>query len=426
VSLAGPKGSTSGSNRGATPQPGESAHGGNEATNSIWYDWVAPTNGPFVFDTAGSSFDAALAIYQGSDITGLALVGSDADATNGASKVSFMAVSGAAYRIAVAGLDGAQGVVRLNWSMSGAPFIVQNPAGTNAQAGSTFSLKVVADGTAPLFFQWRHQGNDLADHKNLSGVHTDTLTFHNLQPSQMGTYAAVVSNAYGAVTSAPAHVIVLDNPRVVLLGDGQGLTGHIGGVISLPINMTALGDEHALQFSLNYDPTILGNPRVTNGAQAAASNWTVTTDQLPLGKLGVALRLPASQTIQPGLVEWARVLFDAADGLTNGTTTGLGFGDQPTGRRVDSTNATALTTLFVADTLTLEAVDATAYLTAFPNGEIAISLHGIAGRTYVIEASSDLTTWMPVATHQANLDGELSFTNAVVTNRQQFYRGRRE
>jgi len=425
VLLAGVNGSTSGSTRGATSQSGEPVHGGANATNSIWYYWVAPTNGPFVFDTFGSSFNTTLAIYEGTNVTALTLVGSDDNGgANGTSRLNFNAAIGATYRIAVAGVNGAQGVVRLSWSGPTPPFITQEPVGTNAMAGSVFSIRTLAGGTQPLSFQWRHQTSDLADNKNLSGALTDKITFHNLQPSQSGNYVVVITNAYGAVTSAPAYVIVLNNPRTVFVEEA---TGHVAGVVGVPIHLAGVGDEHALQFSLLYDPAILGNPRVANGADTATATLTLNTNQLALGKLGVALTLPAGQTTTAGITEWADVLFDVAGGLTNGTQTGIGFGEQPMGRLVSGTNGTALVALFVAGTLTLETVNSRAQVMILTNGRPEISLSGIAGRTYIIESSTNLTTWTPRATNQANLAGKLSFIDLNVTNRPlQFYRARLE
>ena len=60
VTLSGPSGSVAGNNIGATAEPGEPNHGfgagflgGNVPWGaSVWYRWVAPTNGSVVFFTS--------------------------------------------------------------------------------------------------------------------------------------------------------------------------------------------------------------------------------------------------------------------------------------------------------------------------------------------------------------------------------------
>src|SRR5215471_2752471 len=52
--ISGQWGSTNASNVGATAQPGEPAHGGFAASNSIWFKWIAPEDGEVTFDTMGS------------------------------------------------------------------------------------------------------------------------------------------------------------------------------------------------------------------------------------------------------------------------------------------------------------------------------------------------------------------------------------
>ncbi|MBI5385208.1 MAG: hypothetical protein HZA90_11050 [Verrucomicrobia bacterium] len=63
-------------------------------------------------------------------------------------------------------------------------------------------LSVMAVGTAPLFYQWRRGDEDLAGQTNAA------LPLNQLSNSAVGTYVVVVSNSFGAVTSAPAVVVV--------------------------------------------------------------------------------------------------------------------------------------------------------------------------------------------------------------------------
>lgn len=86
---------------------------------SIWWQWMAPDDGAVTIDTEGSDFDTLLAIYTGSDLNGLEFVVADNNFGSGeTSGVSFLAVAGQTYRIAVDGVDGAMGEVSVQWSLS--------------------------------------------------------------------------------------------------------------------------------------------------------------------------------------------------------------------------------------------------------------------------------------------------------------------
>lgn len=98
-------------NTGTTTEPGEPAHVGNPGGKSVWWLWVAPSNGTYVVDTVGSQTDTLLAIYTGSTLGTLAIVGADDNRSEGgASLVKFFALGGTTYRFAVAGYAGTNGV----------------------------------------------------------------------------------------------------------------------------------------------------------------------------------------------------------------------------------------------------------------------------------------------------------------------------
>jgi RHS repeat-associated protein len=121
--LVGRTGTTSGSNVGATKETGEPNHAGNAGGKSVWWKWTATAGGTVTIDTAGSSFDTLLAVYTGSAVNALTSIVSNDDVSNKVltSKVSFTAVAGTTYRIAVDGYGGASGSITLNWSQSSAP-----------------------------------------------------------------------------------------------------------------------------------------------------------------------------------------------------------------------------------------------------------------------------------------------------------------
>lgn len=83
-----------------------------------------------------------------------------------------------------------------------APMITTQPQSQTVAAGANVSFTVVATGTAPLTYQWRLNGN------NLAGATAATLTLSNVLVAQAGPYTVAVSNSAGGVISAVAQLTV--------------------------------------------------------------------------------------------------------------------------------------------------------------------------------------------------------------------------
>ena len=118
-----------------TKETGEPNHGGDAGGSSVWFNWLAPSNGPVTFDTQGSAFDTSLGIYTGSSVGALSLVVSNGDVNVSAallySRVQFTAVAGQTYRVAVDGFKGEDSFLQLNWGYVSVPNINIAAQGTN-------------------------------------------------------------------------------------------------------------------------------------------------------------------------------------------------------------------------------------------------------------------------------------------------------
>ena len=127
--VSGCSGSVNGSNVGATAELGEPNHSPDTpgGTRSVWYQWQSPGSGSVTVTTAGSDFDTVLAVYTGTAVNGLTLLGKNDDVVSGTevtSTVTFTATAGTIYRIAVDGYNnggsgGDVGSITFNWSLSG-------------------------------------------------------------------------------------------------------------------------------------------------------------------------------------------------------------------------------------------------------------------------------------------------------------------
>lgn len=110
----------SGSNLGATLEPGEAFHADSPSGRSVWWTWTATANGSVVISTEGSTFDTLLAVYMGNSVSSLvSVISNDDDGGKKTSRVLFRAIGGETYRIAVDGFQGESGDIALSIAKAG-------------------------------------------------------------------------------------------------------------------------------------------------------------------------------------------------------------------------------------------------------------------------------------------------------------------
>jgi hypothetical protein len=93
-------------------------------------------------------------------------------------------------------------------TLSLTPQISAQPASQSAITGVNASFSVVADGSAPLSYQWYCQGAPLA------GANNSTLSLSSVETNNAGNYSVVVQNNYGSVTSTVATLTVYAPPGI--------------------------------------------------------------------------------------------------------------------------------------------------------------------------------------------------------------------
>jgi hypothetical protein len=97
-----------GSNMNATKELLEPAVAGNAGGKSVWYTYVAPSDGLLTVDTCSSSFDTLLGVFTGSAVSALTAVAQNDNQCGVQSRVTTQVAAGVTYRIAV---DGKQSCV---------------------------------------------------------------------------------------------------------------------------------------------------------------------------------------------------------------------------------------------------------------------------------------------------------------------------
>lgn len=134
ATVLGASGTAFGDNCNATTEPGEPGAG----VNSVWYSWIAATNGAARFSTVGSTLDTILEVYRGAALTNLVLVGRNDDwAGTLQSELAFEVGAGTNYYIRVSSYDEfglGEGSIRLEWQP-----IIGSPTNDNVTAATSIS-----------------------------------------------------------------------------------------------------------------------------------------------------------------------------------------------------------------------------------------------------------------------------------------------
>jgi uncharacterized repeat protein (TIGR03803 family) len=107
------------------------------------------------------------------------------------------------------------------------PGITTMPESSTQEAGAAVALAVTGAGAPPLGYQWFFDGTNA-----LSGMTTDVLELADLKFDQSGAYTLVISNAFGAVTSAPVMLNVIP-PTTRRPVPGVKLTGETGSLVNV-------------------------------------------------------------------------------------------------------------------------------------------------------------------------------------------------
>lgn len=87
--------------------------------------------------------------------------------------------------------------------VAGAPFITQHPMSLTTAVGRRATFEVLADGEAPVTYQWRFNGAPI------SGAISNVYVLENPVLADAGEYDVVVSNNNGSIVSTPAVLTVL-------------------------------------------------------------------------------------------------------------------------------------------------------------------------------------------------------------------------
>jgi plastocyanin len=208
------------------------------------------------------------------------------------------------------------GNIQVQPAGSSAPVIVTQPQGALLHAHDSITLSATATGTPPLIYQWSLNGT------NVPGATSSALTISNLTQSNLGAYAVVVTNAFGATTSSPNAILYMLPFVAKPFGGAVGYWGK-DAVLSVqawgtgPLSLQWFKDGIAISGETNQD-LILTSLQFTDAAlySVVVSNQfgSVTNPpaQLVVNPAGVSLGLCPAVTIS-GVVGYSYIIQSTPD-----------------------------------------------------------------------------------------------------------------
>jgi endonuclease/exonuclease/phosphatase family metal-dependent hydrolase len=150
-----------------------------------------------------------------------------------------------------------------------APSITTQPLGQTNSLGTTATLTVVATGTAPLSYQWKHITT------NLPGATASSLSLTNIQTTDAGNYSVVITNLVGSITSSNAFLAVVTIPLITSQPQSQAIS--VGDNATFSVGASGPGTlGYQWRFAGTNLPGATSNPFTRTNAQLAdAGNYTV-------------------------------------------------------------------------------------------------------------------------------------------------------
>jgi len=242
-----------------------------------------------------------------------------------------------------------------------APTITTQPASRTNLVGTTATFTVVAAGSPTLTYQWLKNGTPIV------GAADTNLTIVNVQTNDAGTYAVLVTNAFGSIMSSGATLTVWAPPLIMVQPANQTVIVSNSATFSV----TAVGTT-PLFYQWNFNGTNLVGATntlltLTNVQFSQAGNYAVlvTNAYGSVSSSNAILTVvppPSCSSAPSGLVAWWPGEGNANDimGTNNGTVSGVGFVTGEVGQAFSFDGSTSLITALASpglavSNMTLEA-----------------------------------------------------------------------
>jgi subtilisin family serine protease len=381
--LEGNSGSATGDNIRATKEHNEPNHAGNEGGRSVWWQWTAPADGSLNLTTINSTFDTLLAVYTGDRLSEITLVAANDDAPDEAGNHSVLTVAVRAevtYRIAVDGYSGLSGEVRLEYSFTPSAvfsltLVAEAGGSVSPESGdypANTPITVIATPDSDYeFAAWSGLEPEGLNPNTvtLQGDQTVTATFRLrsfTEDFESGGFRSDLAWDRNPAGSTAAWTVQTNQAAHGMFAARSGAVGHAQ---SSSVTLTAVLDAGVGSFAYrvsseaNFDKLEFLINDIPQGTWSGQVGWLNHQFSVPAGTNTLAWRYVKDFTIHAG---------DDAAFLDN-------------------------IQLPIASPDSAPAKLQLAYLAQ----ETRLELRGLPNRLYIIETSTDLLSWEPIATEIA-------------------------
>ena len=234
--------------------------------------------------------------------------------------------------------------------VSGLPAITTQPWSRAADRGASVAFNVTATGTAPLAYQWRKNGT------NIAGATTSSYSLANIQLPDAAGYTVLITNSFGAITSRVATLSV--NP-VWLTAFADDFETNSAANWNLFWGVGSGGSDFTTNWAFDYSATAYVANGVTNFIPSAPNSGGATRGLKITVNKNDAVAALAGVSLDPKNLSFSNdytLRFDAWINYVGGAGGGVGSteyftcGLNHTGTRVNwlTTNATASDGLWFA------------------------------------------------------------------------------
>ncbi len=316
------------------------------------------------------------------------------------------------------------------------PTLTQPPLSQTAMVGQPVKFTVAATGTEPLSYQWFFNSGILPAATNT------VLQLSGLVSTNAGNFTVVVTNNFGAVTSAVAALTILPTPRLTIqtiptgikLTSGAAVPGDVYRVLATtnlqpPVNWQLLASglvasNGLVQFT---DTSTATNPQLFYRlALPSAFPTAPSLTQSPASRTvlaGQAFTFTAAATgSEPLNYQW---FFHTNTLLASGSASALTLTGGATGNAgsyfVVVTNYSGSVTSSVAMLTVLPPLQLTAQLTA---AGFQLSGLGVPGDAYLVQGAASLVppvAWLTLTTQIAATNGLIQFSDTNSASRPCFF-----
>ncbi len=301
-----------------------------------------------------------------------------------------------------------------------APSITTQPANQSVTAGGSATFSVAATGTAPLTFQWRKEGT------NIAGATSSTFSIASTVTGDAGNYSAVVTNGAGSATSNNAALTVtavVPSPTITAQPTNQTVTNGFS------VNFSAAASTGSGQWQTSVNGTTWTNLS-NDSTYRGTTTGTLTITGATSGLNNRQYRFSSTNgggtvSSNAATLSVLAVVFPAPTGLAVDSAGALYVADSANNNIHRLTPAGVATRLAGADN-SAGSTDGTGTAATFNlPGSLAVDA---AGNTFVadtanatirrITAAGVVTTFAGSATGRGNTDGAggtatFSSTNAI-------------